>query len=205
MQDNASKIDLSALSDDRLLAEAQNKNDAAMELIFSRFGHLALYPARRFFIPGVDEDDIVQEGLIGLYRAVIDFRPGRSSFRSFAILCISRQIISLIKASNRKKHMPLNSSVSLEKLGEEGASFAYISDHLLHKDPEAIVIDRENTLHYENETRRLLSDFEFSVWEYYLEDYSYKEISDMLGKDIKAIDNAIQRIRKKLMKMFEDQ
>ena len=163
--------------------------------------------ARSYFLVGADREDIIQEGMIGLYKAIRDFNPDKiSSFRSFAELCVTRQIITAIKAATRQKHIPLNSYVSLNKsLYTEGPertlidiiSAAHVSD------PEETVISQETFADMEQQLRKSLSPLERSSLALYLEGHSYVEIAALLMRSPKAIDNALQRVKHKLEKQLE--
>ena len=193
---------LRALSDEELVLMAQNGDNDALETIISRYRGLVYSKSKLYFLAGSDKDDIVQEGLIGLYKAVKDFNRERSMiFKAFAGMCISRQIITAVKAASRKKHMPLNSYVSLDNTAFDNEADANIlsfaaADDVLN--PEEIVIDKENVNGIEYKINQALSKFESSVLFYYLDGMSYQEIAEIERRDVKAVDNAIQRIKKKL-------
>ncbi len=193
---------LRALSDEELVLMAQNGDNDALETIISRYRGLVYSKSKLYFLAGADKDDIVQEGLIGLYKAVKDFNRERSMiFKAFAGMCISRQIITAVKAASRKKHMPLNSYVSLDNTAFDNEADANIlsfaaADDVLN--PEEIVIDKENVNGIEYKINQALSKFESSVLFYYLDGMSYQEIAEIERRDVKAVDNAIQRIKKKL-------
>ncbi len=188
------------LSDEELVRMAQSGDVTATEHIIMRYRSVVASCVAGYFAKGFDKDDIFQEGMIGLYKAILDYDGSKASFRSFAMLCISRKIISLVKSSMRKKNLPLNTSISLDSsLGEGGD--AYLIDVLKASDesnPEIIFINKENFNHCKRKINQILSPFEKKVLSYQLEKMSYKQISEMLGRDIKSIDNAVQRIRKKL-------
>ena len=143
---------------------------------------------------GGDTDDLIQEGMIGLFKAVQSYRPDReASFQTFASLCIERQLYSAVKNSSRQKHIPLNSYISLSEEEETGAL-----EGLWSENPEALIIDRENTGSLEKEFSRNLSRMEREVLEKYLQGYSYVQIADMMDRSPKSIDNALHRIRVKI-------
>lgn len=196
------------LSDEELVALAQAGDKIALETILSRYKNLVYAKAKPYFLAGADEDDIIQEGFIGLYKAVKDFNGDKFPFfKVFAGLCVSRRIITAVKASTRKKHMPLNSYVSLDVNSYESGSdvkFAEMASMNKLQDPEAILIDRENIDGIEYKINKALSKMELEVLIYYLRDMSYQEIAKLLGKDVKAVDNAIQRIRKKLENILDN-
>lgn len=190
----------SALSDEELVKAAQSGDKSALEAILERYKNLVYAKAKPYFIAGADEDDIVQEGFIGLYNAVKDFDGEKLPYFSvFAGVCVSRKILTAVKAATRQKHIPLNSYISLDNGNAEGDSpMAAAITAKGVSDPEAILIDRENVDGIEYKINKALSKLELEVLLYYLRDMSYQEIAEVLGKDVKAVDNAIQRIRKKL-------
>lgn len=190
----------SALSDEELVKAAQSGDKSALEAILERYKNLVYAKAKPYFIVGADEDDIVQEGFIGLYNAVKDFDGEKLPYFSvFAGVCVSRKILTAVKAATRQKHIPLNSYISLDNGNAEGDSpMAAAITAKGVSDPEAILIDRENVDGIEYKINKALSKLELEVLLYYLRDMSYQEIAEVLGKDVKAVDNAIQRIRKKL-------
>lgn len=188
------------LSDEELVKAAQSGDKSALEAIMERYKNLVYAKSKPYFIVGADEDDIVQEGFIGLYNAVKDFDGDRLPFFGvFAGVCISRRILTAVKAATRQKHIPLNSYISLDNGGADGdVPLAETVTANGVGDPEAILIDRENVDGIEYKINKVLSKLELAVLVYYLRDMSYQEIAELLGRDVKAVDNAIQRIRKKL-------
>ncbi len=187
------------LSDEEIVLLAQNGNEAALEHIIIRYRNFVYQKANKFFLVGSDRDDLVQEGMIGLYEAVKAFASGKTTFRSFAGLCIRRQMISAIKTATRNKHKPLNSYVSLNNedfVAESSASL--IDSPASPQNPEAIVIDKENLSGIETTINSTLSKLELEVLMLYLNGLSYQEIAESVGKDIKSVDNAIFRVKKKL-------
>ncbi len=193
---------LDELSDEELVSIAQNGNDEALELILSRYKNLIHAKAKPYFLAGADDDDIMQEGFIGLYKAVKDFDGERFPvFKVFAGVCIKRRIITAVKAASRKKHLPLNSYVSLDKNTYDDDSDVTLLDVMAFnelQDPEAIFIDRENVDGMEYKINKALSKLELKVLLSYIDGMSYNEISKQLNKDVKAVDNALQRVKKKL-------
>lgn len=189
-------------SDEELAKLAQQGDDDALEAIITRYKNLVYAKSKPYFLMGADEDDIIQEGFIGLYKAVKDFDGERFPFfKVFAGVCVTRHIISAVKAASRKKHAPLNSYVSLDKNNYDEDSDTKLLDVIAFdelQDPEAILIDRENVNGMEYKINKVLSKLELEVLVYYLENVSYQEIADKLGKDVKSVDNAVQRIKKKL-------
>lgn len=195
------------LSDEELVALAQAGDNIALEAILSRYKNLVYAKAKPYFLAGADEDDIIQEGFIGLYKAVKDFDGDKLPFfKVFAGVCVSRRIITAVKAATRQKHIPLNSYVSLDNNSYESGSEAKFPELVANKelqDPETILIDRENIDGIEYKINKALSKLELEVLVYYLRDMSYQEIAKVLGKDIKSVDNAVQRIRKKLENILD--
>ncbi len=192
-----------ALSYDELVNLVQKENDAlALEYLLNhKCKALIRKRTRGYFIFGADEEDVIQEGIVGLYKAIRDYRPEReASFVSFAELCINRQIISAIKAASRQKHIPLNTSVSIDSPITNGdEEYTYLD--LLSKaggNPEEVIIGRENLKALEREILRSLSRMEQEVLNYYLRGRSYTQIARLMDKDEKSIDNALQRIKKKV-------
>ena len=191
--------ELKTISDEKLLRQIQSGNDDAMECLLERYRDMVRKEARSFFLAGGDEEDLIQEGMIGLFKAVQDYRPDReASFRTFAGLCIDRQLYSAVKNSTRQKHIPLNSYVSLSEEEESGSL-----EGLWSENPEALVIDRETTGILEKEISRALSPMENKVLDYYLRGYGYVQIAEIMGKTPKSIDNALQRIRGKIRTCIE--
>ena len=193
--------------DEELVLMAQNGDDAAQEYLLDKFKSLVRAKSRAYFLIGADNEDIIQEGMIGLYKAVRDYNEEKNaSFRSFAELCVNRQMITAIKAATRQKHQPLNSYVSLNKpVYEEESEQTYMdflqssSSALLN--PEALLIGQENKSFLENQMVKNLSSFETRVLVLYLQGRSYFEIAHVLDKPEKSIDNALQRIRNKIHEM----
>ncbi len=193
---------LDELSDEQLVKIAQSGDDNALETILSRYKNLVRAKSKPYFLAGADDDDIVQEGFIGLYKAVTDFDGERFPvFKVFASICVKRRIITAVKAASRKKHLPLNSYVSLDKNTYDDDSDTTLLDVIAFNElqnPEAIFIDRENVDGMEYKINKTLSKLELQVLVGYLDGMSYNEISKKLNKDVKAIDNALQRVKKKL-------
>ncbi|WP_405727789.1 RNA polymerase sporulation sigma factor SigH [Anaerotignum sp.] len=196
--------------DEELVLMAQNGDDTAQEYLLDKYKSLVRAKSRAYFLIGADSEDIIQEGMIGLYKAVRDYNEERNaSFRSFAELCVNRQMITAIKAATRQKHQPLNSYVSLNKpVYEEESEQTYLdflqssSSSLLN--PEALLIGQENKSFLEDQMVKNLSSFETRVLVLYLQGRSYFEISRVLDKPEKSIDNALQRVKKKLEKFLEE-
>jgi RNA polymerase sporulation-specific sigma factor len=195
-----------SFTDEELVALAQAGDKLALEEILSRYKNLVYAKAKAFFLAGADEDDIIQEGFIGLYNAVKDFKGDTYPyFKAFAGICVSRRIITAVKAATRQKHMPLNSYVSLDDSTYDAGGDKKLPELVAEfQDPETILIDRENVDGIEYKINKALSKLELEVLIYYLRGMSYQEIAKLLGKDVKSVDNAIQRIRKKLENILND-
>ena len=196
---------LSESGDEQLVDRARSGDDKAIETLLHRYRHYARAKARTYFLAGADREDIVQEGMIGLFKAIRDFQVEKNTaFRAFAELCITRQIITAIKTATRQKHIPLNSYVSLNKpasAGSEGDEDRPLSDALVSSavvDPAELVISAEEIAAIKASVGRLLSGLETEVLQLYMDGKSYQEIADMLGRHVKSIDNALQRIKRKL-------
>jgi RNA polymerase sporulation-specific sigma factor len=190
------------LTDDHLVALFRQGDLAALDLLLERYRRFARSKARTYFLVGADYDDIEQEGMIGLFKAVRDFRPDRqSSFRAFAELCVTRQVITAIKTATRQKHQPLNQYVSLSGLrGSESADDRLVDDLLDQQvpDPAEEVVSTESMAELRAMMAEMLSRLEVDVLRLYVEGRSYQEISALLGRHVKSVDNALQRIKRKL-------
>ncbi|NMB00452.1 MAG: RNA polymerase sporulation sigma factor SigH [Firmicutes bacterium] len=196
-----------SLSDEEIVQLARDTNDQALEHLINKYKNFVRAKARSYFLIGADREDIIQEGMIGLYKAIRDFRPDKlASFRAFAELCITRQIITAIKTATRQKHIPLNSYVSLNKPIYDEESDRTLLDVISGSkvtDPEELVISREEFVDIESKMVEFLSELEWQVLMYYLEGKSYQEIADELGRHVKSIDNALQRVKRKLERYLE--
>ena len=196
--------------DEELVLMAQNGDDEAQEYLLDKYKSLVRAKSRAYFLIGADSEDIIQEGMIGLYKAVRDYNEEKNaSFRSFAELCVNRQMITAIKAATRQKHQPLNSYVSLNKpVYEEESEQTYMdflqSDSSALLNPETLLIGQENKHFLEDQMVKNLSSFETRVLVLYLQGRSYFEIAHVLDKPEKSIDNALQRVKKKLEKFLEE-
>jgi RNA polymerase sporulation-specific sigma factor len=190
-------------SDEELASMARDGDDQAIEHLLQRYRHYARAKARTYFLAGADKEDIVQEGMIGLYKAIRDFQPEKNTaFRAFAELCVTRQIITAIKTASRQKHMPLNSYVSLNKPaegphGEERSLEEALANPTI-SDPAELVVSADEIESIKASVGRVLSHFETEVLQLYMDGKSYQQIADMLGRHVKSIDNALQRIKRKL-------
>ena len=196
-------------TDEELVREAQQNNGTALEFLLNKYKNFVRTKARSYFLIGAEREDIVQEGMIGLYKAIRDYRSDRqTSFRGFAELCITRQIITAIKTATRQKHIPLNNYISLNRPVYEDDAEHTLLDIItddVPTNPEDVLIDREDLLIIEERIGEMLSPMEKSVLALYIEGKSYQQISAELGRHIKSIDNAIQRIKRKLLKYLEEQ
>lgn len=195
------------LGDEEVVAFARDGDELAQEFLISKYRNFVRAKARSYFLIGADREDIIQEGMIGLYKAIRDFRADKlASFRAFAELCITRQIITAIKTATRQKHIPLNSYVSLNKPIYDEESDRTLMDIISGTkvtDPEELVISREEFIDIEGRMSEFLSELEWKVLMYYLEGKSYQEIAEELSRHVKSIDNALQRVKRKLERYLE--
>ena len=198
------------MSDDELLELINKKDTDALDFLICKYKDMVNSKVNKYFIIGAEKEDIVQEGLIGLYKAIKDYKPDKqNSFKSFANLCIERQLITAIKSSNRQKHMPLNSYLSLNMTAfenEDGNNDTQIVDVLENtviEDPLDTITKKEYFLSVENVIDSSLSDFEKKVLNRYVQGESYVKIAERLDAPVKSVDNAIQRIRKKTAKNIQ--
>jgi len=193
--------------DEEVVDFAREGDDSALEYMMNKYKNFVRAKARSYFLIGADREDIIQEGMIGLYKAIRDFRLDKlSSFRAFAELCITRQIITAIKTATRQKHIPLNSYVSLNKPVYEEDSDRTLLDIISCAkvvDPEEMIINREEYFDIEEKMREILSPLEWKVLMSYLEGKSYQEIAKDLKRHAKSIDNALQRVKRKLERYLE--
>ncbi|MDO9574535.1 MAG: RNA polymerase sporulation sigma factor SigH [Candidatus Contubernalis sp.] len=194
-------------TDEEIAEEAKEGSSVALEYLINKYKNFVKAKARSYFLIGADREDIIQEGMIGLYKAIRDFKGDKlSSFRAFAELCITRQIITAIKTATRQKHIPLNSYVSLNKPIYDEDSDRTLLDILSGAkitDPEELMINREEYDDIEFKMGEILSDLEWKVLMLYLEGKSYQEIAVELRRHVKSIDNALQRVKRKLEKYLE--
>ena len=198
------------MSDDELLELINKKDTDALDFLICKYKDLVNSKVNKYFIIGAEKEDIVQEGLIGLYKAIKDYKPDKqNSFKSFANLCIERQLITAIKSSNRQKHMPLNSYLSLNMTAfenEDGNNDTQIVDVLENtviEDPLDTITKKEYFSSVENVIDSSLSDFEKKVLNRYVQGESYVKIAERLDAPVKSVDNALQRIRKKTAKNIQ--
>jgi RNA polymerase sporulation-specific sigma factor len=196
------------MSDEEIVELAQLGNQFAIEFLVDKYKNFVRAKARAYFLIGADREDIIQEGMIGLFKAVRDYNGEKlTSFRAFAELCITRQIITAIKTATRQKHIPLNSYVSLNKpVYDEESDRTLIDIITTNKitNPEEIIISREEFIYIEKKMGEILSSLEWKVLMAYLEGKSYQEIAHELKRHVKSIDNALQRVKRKLEKYLED-
>ena len=195
-------------SDEDVVQLCHEGDAEAEEYLLNKYKNFVRSKARSYFLIGADHEDIVQEGMIGLYKAIRDYRPERlSSFRAFAELCITRQIITAIKTATRQKHIPLNSYISLNKPLYDEESDRTLLDIIMEGsagNPEDLIINQENLGNIHQKINEVLSPLEQEVLSAYLDGKSYQEIAKTLGRHVKSIDNALQRVKRKLEKYLEE-
>ena len=180
-------------SDEELISRLRSGESEISDYLMEKYKELVRYKARAMFLIGGETDDLIQEGMIGLFKAVQNYQSDKdTSFQTFATLCIDRQLYSAIQNSNRQKHMPLNSYISLSEEEQEDIEGNWMES------PEAIIIDQESTRALEQEIQKVLSPMENKVLNYYLRGYNYIKIAKLMDKTPKSIDNALQRIRGKI-------
>ncbi len=198
----------SGLTDEKVVEMSHDGDAGAEEYLLDKYKNFVRSKARSYFLVGADHEDIVQEGMIGLYKAIRDYRPDKlSSFRAFAELCITRQIITAIKTATRQKHIPLNNYVSLNKPLYDEESDRTLLDVIIEgrtSDPEEMIINMENVGNIRTKINEVLSGLEQEVLNAYLDGRSYQEIAESLGRHVKSIDNALQRVKRKLEKYLEE-
>ncbi|MDE5803554.1 MAG: RNA polymerase sporulation sigma factor SigH [Lachnospiraceae bacterium] len=198
--------DLEQATDEELIVRLRDGEQQITDYIMEKYKNLVRSKAGSMYILGADRDDLIQEGMIGLFKAIRDFDSGRdASFFTFAELCISRQMYSAVQAAGRMKHIPLNSYISLYGNGtehgeEEEGIQGILADHGLN--PEDFVIDKENVEQLEKRMEQELSSFEKQVLDLYITGMSYSQIARVLGRDEKSTDNALQRLKSKIKKMI---
>lgn len=199
--------DFEQVTDEELIVRLRDGEEQITDYIMEKYKYLVRSKAGSMYILGADRDDLIQEGMIGLFKAIRDYDSGRdASFFTFAELCISRQMYSAVQAAGRMKHIPLNSYISLYGNGSEpgeegtGAVLGILADQGLN--PEDLVIDRENVELLEKRMEQELSSFEKQVLDLHITGMSYSQIAKVLGKDEKSTDNALQRVRGKIRKML---
>ena len=195
-------IELEHLTDEEIVELAKYGNVGALEFLINKYKNFVRAKARTYFLIGADREDIIQEGMLGLYKAIRDYRYDRqASFRAFAEICVTRQIITAIKTATRQKHIPLNSYVSLNKPVFDEESERTLGEVVVtEKDgnPEELFIYQENLMDIESTMNKILSPLEQEVVGLYLEGKSYQEIAEQLNRHVKSVDNALQRVKRKL-------
>ena len=193
--------------DEEIVGLIREGDDDALEFLINKYKNFVRAKARSYFLIGADREDIIQEGMIGLYKAIRDFRGDKlSSFRAFAELCITRQIITAIKTATRQKHIPLNSYISLNKPIYDEDSDRTLLDIISGSkiaDPEELIVSKEEFDNIEEKMGEILSSLEWKVLMYYLEGKSYQEIAIDLKRHVKSIDNALQRVKRKVERYLE--
>ncbi|WP_026486988.1 RNA polymerase sporulation sigma factor SigH [Caldanaerobius polysaccharolyticus] len=194
--------------DEDIVLRAQKGDKKAFDKLFNKYSGIVKAKARAYFLIGAEKEDIIQEGMIGLFKAIRDYKLDKlTSFRAFAEMCITRQIITAIKTATRQKHLPLNSYVSLNKPVYEEESERTLLDLIAGErvcDPEELLISREEYNGIESKLNEMLSDLESEVLAYYLQGKSYQEIAVGMDRHVKSIDNALQRVKRKLEKYLEE-
>lgn len=205
----ANSKDLEQMTDEEVAMLAQQGDDEATEWLLNKYKNFVRSKARSYFLVGADHEDIVQEGMIGLFKAFRDFKPDKlASFRAFAEICVTRQIITAIKTATRQKHIPLNSYVSLNKPIYDEESDRTLLDVITERratNPEELIIGQEDLSSINDRIGEVLSDLEWEVLTAYLEGKSYQEIAQELGRHVKSIDNALQRVKRKLEHLMDEE
>lgn len=190
------------MDDEKIIAMVNEGNSDALDYLIDKYKNLVKGKAKTYFLVGGDREDIIQEGMIGLYKAIKDYDVDRlSSFTYFADTCVTRQIITAIKTATRQKHIPLNSYISLNKPMYEDRSERTLMDticSLENEDPEYLIISKEGLDDIKNKLRQILSDFENNVLVLYIDGMTYEDMSIKLDRHVKSIDNALQRVKRKL-------
>ena len=189
------------IKDEELISRFKNGESEILDYLMEKYKNMVRKKARTMFLIGGENDDLIQEGMIGLFKAVRDYQPDKdATFQTFASICVDRQIYNAIQSSNRQKHQPLNSYVSLSE--QDGENEEHLGDTWV-ENPESIIIDQENVENLEQEITTTLSPMENQVLEYYLAGNGYGEIAELMGKTPKSIDNALRRIRTKIKEQLE--
>jgi len=200
----------SVMDDEEIVIAAKAGNEKALNYLIYKYKNFVRAKARTYFLIGADREDIIQEGMIGLYKAIRDYNEDKlSSFKAFAELCITRQIITAVKTATRQKHIPLNSYISLNKPIFDEESDRTLIDVIGGTeticDPEEMMISREEITGMETKLNKVLSKLELKVLSLYLEGKSYQEVAVELNRHVKSIDNALQRVKRKLEKYYEEE
>lgn len=200
--------DYDQCTDGELIDRLRRGEESIMDYICDKYKNLVRSKAKSMFILGADNEDLIQEGMIGLFKAVRDFDAGRdASFYTFADLCISRQMYTAVQASKRRKHFPLNTYISLDggdtvSDGQEGLPLTELLADKAEMSPEELFLDKERVAYLEKTIEEELSDFERQVLDLYMTGMSYSQIAKVLGRDEKATDNALQRLKTKIRRML---
>lgn len=194
-------------TDEEVLTQIQAGNREALDFLIKKYRIVVLAKSKSYFLIGGDREDLIQEGMIGLYKAIRDYQPDKkASFRVFAELCITRQMITAIKTATRQKHMPLNSYVSLDKpIFDEDKERTLLETIVspTKDEPESLMLQQEAEIYIDDKIQQVLSDLEQRVLSLYLDGQSYHEISEELDRHVKSIDNALQRVKRKLEQHIE--
>ena len=195
------------MKDEVVVEFAKSGDSLAVDYLMYKYRNFVRAKSRSYFLIGADKEDLIQEGMIGLYKSIRDFKGDRlSSFRAFAELCITRQIITAIKTATRQKHIPLNSYVSLSKPmydEESDQTLLDVIEGVKITDPQDLIISREQVNHIELKMGQVLSGLELEVLALYVEGRPYQEIAVSLNRHVKSIDNALQRVKRKLERCLE--
>jgi RNA polymerase sporulation-specific sigma factor len=195
-------------NEEETIALARAGDSKAQEHLIKKYKNFVRGKARSYFLIGADREDIIQEGMIGLFKAIRDYQPDKiASFKAFAEICITRQMITAIKTATRQKHIPLNSYISLNKPMYDEDSERTLLDVMTGRvptNPEELVISKEEFDSMEAKIGEVLSELELQVLTYYLDGKSYQEIAENLDRHVKSIDNALQRVKRKLEKSLQD-
>ena len=195
------------MTDEKLIENVKQEDQTALNCLIERYNDLVTMKANKFFMVGAEKEDMIQEGMIGLYKAIKSFDiEKQNSFKTFANMCVERQLITAVKNSNRQKHIPLNSSVSLNSAAyedNEDMDKMDVLDIKMMNDPSDIIADREYFENMESKIKENLSSFELQVLKEYEKGKSYAAIAEKLNAKVKSVDTAIQRIRKKANKIKE--
>lgn len=194
-------INYEAYSDEKIVDLAQKGDKSAIDFIVNKYRGFVEMRSIPYFMAGGERDDLVQEGLIGLYKAIKSYSlDKKANFKTFAEICVVRQMISAVKSSTRKKNSPLNHYISIHIPDDEADTISSRLVDVKNDDPESMLIEKESADGMQNKIYSVLSDFESEVLNYYLSGLSYKEIAQLIGKSAKAVDNALFRIKKKIEK-----
>lgn len=204
-----SMTDYSSYTDEELVDSFKAGDMDAQDYLLDKYKNLVKAKEHTYFISGAGEEDIIQEGMIGLFKAIRDYSPEKNcSFKSFAEICVTRQIITAVKSSTRQKHMPMTNYVSLDKsVFDEGNEKPVIESLQtdVDNDPQVVLLKREDRADMAKLMDKCLSSFEKNVLELYLDGMSYDEIAEKTGKSYKSVDNGLQRVKKKLIGSMDNE